>query len=226
MKRLFVFLLFLTILSGCSPNTSQEVREIQPVTTLNTKKEVDDKSNDQLNFLYEVTIDPIDYMRISNQSIEEVDDNVFVVPIELTSKDFINFNTYSRITKIQGSNSEYYSLVFDFKNLTLSTDKCVYKYGEGINNEEYCSNFSFLLNDTVANDSFYTFSSNLLFDMSEEYWNNQHLFLNQNHTSKFSDVFTFEVIQKYLDSIIKYIDINYELNSSIKNDKYIDEVLK
>lgn len=227
MKLLFVVMLLITVLSGCSTNVKkEEVAMNQPVVTEVTEQEGSDDERYMPQFLYEISTDPIDYMRELNGSIEEVEENVFMIPLDLTSREFINFNTYSKITTVQGTNREFYSLVFDFKNLTLTTDKCIYTYGEGINNKEYCSNFNFLMDETTAKNSFYVFCDNLLFYMNEEYWNNQHRFLTQNHTDAFTDVFTYDVILKYLDSMIEYINENYSLNSSIKNDKYLNEVLK
>ncbi|MEG0238726.1 hypothetical protein, partial [Anaerorhabdus sp.] len=201
MKLLFVVMLLITVLSGCSKNVKkEEVAMNQPVVTEVSEQDGNDDERYVPQFLYEISTDPIEYMSV-NHSIEEVEENVFMIPIELTSREFINFNTYSKITTVQGSNRKFYSLVFDFKNLPLTTDKCIYTYGQGINNKENCSNFEFLIDDSVAKNSFYTFSSNLLFEMNEEYWNNQHLFLTQDHSKAFMDVFTYDVILKYLDSM-------------------------
>lgn len=219
MKRILTIIMLIICVS-CSDKTligtNEEIRE-----TIDSDDHVTASSNPKTELIQQEGInDPMSFLNSRHGPAKEVENNVFMLSGEGGIAYYINFNTYSKITKVEDYDKNLYPIIIDFKNMTLSVDNCIYSYQDGLNNDDSCSKFNSLENESIAKQSFRIFLSEFLFDVHEEYWNDQYEFFENEQSENFSDVFTQEVLNQYSQEIVRAAEEYYDLDSTIGNDEY------
>ena len=209
MKLIIAFILILC--TSCSNNTKvdSDQQSEKPDSTPNSglidkQNEENDNSTkvDEIQFNYKVEIDPIEFRQTHSEIIiEEVQKNVFKGQYDYIDSYYVNLNTYSEIRLVE----------------------------DGLNHHSDCEKFWFFEDDKTAYITTLSRFNEFLRSYNQEYFEKSVKYLSADNSSQmenYDEIFTQEVIENCLNALVEYVDQNYDLDPSIQNDVFSEELIR
>ena len=237
MKLIIAFILILC--TSCSNNTKvdSDQQSEKPDSTPNSglidkQNEENDNSTkvDEIQFNYKVEIDPIEFRQTHSEIIiEKVQKNVFKGQYDYIDSYYVNLNTYSEIRLVEDGDKNYYSEILNFKDASCTIGNCVYSFKDGLNHHSDCEKFWFFEDDKTAYITTLDRFNEFLRSYNQEYFENSVKYLladNSYQMEDYDEIFTQEVIENCLNALVEYVDQNYDLDPSIQNDVFSEELIR
>ncbi|MEG0176275.1 hypothetical protein [Anaerorhabdus sp.] len=220
MKFLLIMLLLLT---SCSTNVKNNP-EKTPIPSPDILEATPTPTFEPTHIFDSLNEDPIQYYVNLNKYnwVKEIETNIFLIYKGPDDYEVLNLNEFKLVKYFGDLELGRFLEVFDFKENYLSFNGCTYYYLTNVYDGDNCGN------EKIKKRYGYSTAHSIIHNFLVEYYyeyNEVMLSCFDQSTCDFQKSFPTDILVKYLETTVKYIENNYTLQQTNKEDSFYSNIL-